>query len=135
MSMNSIHPRKPLACLLMTFAVIALSLISSGCGPGGPAMATVTGTVSYAGEPIQDGEIRFIPTNTSLRAEGGKIVGGQYSLLATVGDNRVEIVAAKHDPKRDGNFDFVPAKYNTASKLTANVVEKVPNRFDFPLEK
>src|SRR4051794_9843879 len=57
---------------------LVLSIASvSGCGPSGPKMHEVTGTVTYDGEAVKTGDINFVPEDTTQGPEGGKIVDGK----------------------------------------------------------
>ena len=47
----------------------------AGCGPRRPALAAVTGTVTYQGKPLPEGTITFQPVQG--RPAIGKIVKGQ----------------------------------------------------------
>jgi len=62
------------------FLVASLLPLASGCGSGQP-MGTVTGTVSYEGEPIENGSIVF--EVSGARPATGKIVNGQITDVTT----------------------------------------------------
>ncbi|MDC0936335.1 hypothetical protein OAS39_08600 [Pirellulales bacterium] len=71
-----------------------------GCGSGHPETVRVNGTVTIDGKPVEEGEIRFIPTGGRMAM--GEIVDGKYSLRtydendgALVGSHRVTITATK----------------------------------------
>ena len=113
----------------------------AGCGNDGPPRAVVVGTVTYQGQPIADGQIRFTPMKGSTGPVSiAKIVDGQYRAdhhggvpLAT---QKVEIYAYSPDPKFKGQeknvppmfsaadwppkLQYLPEKYNTKTDL--NVV-------------
>ena len=81
-------------CLLVTTSVI-------GCDRGGLERAVVTGSATYRGEPIANGEIRFVPTEgTQGPISGGAITEGVYTADGLggvpVGTYRVEIRAFPH---------------------------------------
>jgi hypothetical protein len=54
----------------------------AGCADnsGLPTRYPVSGTVTYNGEPLQQGTINFAPVDGSGRAAGGTISAGRYSL-------------------------------------------------------
>ena len=58
---------------------VALTLLS-GCGDSGLDKAVVSGKVSYQGEPVQDGLLRFVPIeDTKGPASGAVIRDGVYT--------------------------------------------------------
>ena len=122
-------------------------LFSAGCGgSGGPQRAAVSGNVTLDGSPIPEGSINFYPTGASKGpSAGGEIHDGTYALAArqgpVVGACRVEIRATRKTGQKtsfgtkvaDVVHQYVPAKYNTQSELTAEVAADGPNQFDFSL--
>ena len=128
---------------LCTFTLFACSmLLLAGCpGPAAPENQTVTGTVTFDGEPVAEGEIVFRDTDGQTRSCGGQIVDGTYSFEASPGSKKVEITAlrvvpGKMDTSNPGQEvplkePYIPAKYNTESTLTAEVSGADP--IDFAL--
>ena len=134
---------------LWAFSISLLSLV--GCG--GNSLSPVTGEVTYGGEPIADGEIRFIPQTDSSDGPGitgAKITDGTYSVPAQkgvlAGTSRVEIYARKNTGRKlkavppapigsliDESIQYIPRDYNTASTLTVEI-KAGANEFDFDLE-
>lgn len=114
------------ACVLL----VVLPLL--GCGRDGPPRVVVTGTVTYQGQPIEEGEIRFYPKpGTETPMSGSYIKQGRYEANGLggvpVGDFRVEILAFA-GRKTDGDLEkqtvgrqFLPAKYNESSQLELTV--------------
>lgn len=90
-----------LRLMFCTMAAAAVAVLP-GCGGGvdGPERVPVEGTVTYAGEPIQEGKIRFIPENGPVAV--GQIENGRYKIDARggvpVGDHRVAIEAFRPKP-------------------------------------
>ena len=77
------------------YGLLLASLCVAGCG-GGLDVIPVHGTVTFAGKPIPDGEIRFVPIEgTKGPASVGNIVNGEYKVEARggvpVGKHRIEI--------------------------------------------
>jgi len=69
-----------LRALLVVLTGAALSSLS-GCGDDGLARRySVSGKVSYKGEPVQKGKISFSPEDSTGRGASGDIVDGSYSL-------------------------------------------------------
>ena len=95
-------------------AVAYVGLLATlGCGSGHSDMAPVTGTVTIDGNPVETGDIRFIPSNG--RSAMGEIVDGKYTLRtyrendgALLGSHRVSITAMK-TKRRKGLLPEPPA--------------------------
>jgi hypothetical protein len=122
-----------------------LALVCLGCGPGGPEIATVEGTVTLDGEPLPNASVVFVP-------EDGRPAGattdaqGHYELTFTegrqgaiVGKNKVRISTAR-DPSETPGGDPIPAvpetipmKYNAQTELEFTVEPGQRNVADFDL--
>ena len=75
----------PIACLLTL-------VVTNGCGPGGIERAVVSGTVTHNGQPLEEGEIRFIPeAGSGVPMSGAAIVDGKY-----IADSQGGVPVAKH---------------------------------------
>lgn len=119
----------------LPFLLLLLPL--AGCGAAGPKLYEVTGTVTFDGKPIPDGDIIFAATDT-ISEQAGKIENGQFLVLATAGNKQVRIFAT-----REAEFDkvmnahvrvpYIPDRYNTKTTLTADVTASGPNKFTFDL--
>lgn len=107
-------------------------IILAGCGAAYPGRVEVSGSVSYDGEPIEDGLIRFIPEGATRGSIAqGKIIDGQYHIDhlggVAVGTNRVEIRA--YDPKVPEPMgpgippreQLLPERFNKESELITTV--------------
>ncbi|MBN2295405.1 MAG: hypothetical protein JXM70_23440 [Pirellulales bacterium] len=124
---------------LKTMSVLLLISIV-GCGGGdGFERVTVSGSVSYAGQPLEKGVIRFVPrAGTETTVCGAAIVDGAYILDSKggvpVGNYKVEIRRAatldKDTALADEDNDLsrspiaqqeLPAKYNTDSQLEITI--------------
>jgi hypothetical protein len=123
--------------------LIGLTLLSAlavglGCGGGGPKEYRVTGTVTLDGQSVEQGEIIFFPSDMG-KPYASAIVSGKFECRVPAGEHRVEITATRESPTpaSDGlpNYEsYIPAEYNTASKLTASVVAGGENTFPFELQ-
>lgn len=122
-----------------------------GCGGG---LASVSGSVTFGGQPVEDGEVRLVPTGTGAGAgqvTGATIVQGRYDIPgdkgALPGTYRVEIRAQKKTGKKlpsippatpgttyDETIQFIPPKYNDQSTLTVDL-KSGSNAKDFELTK
>ena len=111
----------------LVISAILLGFI--GCDTG-PKFYPVTGSVSYAGQPVADGEIIFADAAGSGASAVGRIEKGRYTLQATAGENQVRITASKETgrmleggmgAKIPERIDLIPAQYNTATTLNRTV--------------
>lgn len=116
-----------LGCVLCAFCCL------TGCSGGGSdeKLTPVSGTVNLDGKPLDDGSVTLI-------GEGGTapdtfpVKGGKFEGKAKPGKKRVEIRANRMGkPTRMGDMEipatpenYLPAKFNTESKFTAEVTEK-----------
>lgn len=117
-----------------------------GCGPGGPEIARVEGTVTLDGKPLGRAFVVFIPSGGRPAAAetdaNGKYVldFGDGRLGSVPGVNRVEINTARQpEYEEDGTMipgvrEMVPAKYNKMSTLEFNVERGKTNVADFALD-
>ncbi|MBN2290946.1 MAG: hypothetical protein JXM70_00890 [Pirellulales bacterium] len=129
----------PALCLLLA--------MTFGCGRGGLERAIVTGRVTYRGEAVANGEIRFVPTKgTQGPISGGSIAAGEYVADGLggvpVGMYRVEIRAfripkpEKLDPMGDDfapRKQYLPEKYNVKTELEMTIAPgsgKIVQNFD-----
>jgi hypothetical protein len=114
-------------------------LVCGGCGR--KEMFAVSGKVTFDGEPVSNGEIQFLPPIGEKGAPvAGRVENGQYHLLSKAGPKRVSIRAARvmgtAVPNAMGAafVDYIPAKFNSESTLTAEVQPSDDNQFNFDLQ-
>ena len=133
-----------------------IPLLLVGCGgelEDEPTRAVVFGTVSYVGEPVKSGEIRFIPAEgTEAPTAGGLITDGKYRIDhkggVPVGDFKVrimgykaagaesggEVLGAPPDDPMAAREQYLPATYSGPnSQLTLTVEAGEPIQKDFKL--
>ena len=107
------------------------------------------GDVSYAGRPIEQGQIVFTPIDRSAGpVTGAPIVKGSYDVPAEKGPlvgktYRVAISGFARTGRKietapgvlvDALDNVVPGDYNTGSTLEVTIsADRAQNRFDFPL--
>ena len=138
---------------LLLFVVVLVA----GCGPKGPAVNYVEGTVTFDGKPLDKAQLFFHPQDGGLPATGMTDANGKYKLTslqgggvgkgATAGDFVVAITRWTDEPSRierdraSGEsmafFDSViPERYTTqhTTPLTFTVVTG-KNRFDIDIDK
>jgi hypothetical protein len=78
------HFVRLVACTVLLAAV--------GCGGGG---GSVSGDVTYEGEPVKDGYISFIPTDGRGQTAAGPIKDGKYSVSnVPLGKKTVKVEAS-----------------------------------------
>jgi hypothetical protein len=115
-----------------------LALLLAGCGNS----STVSGTVTYNGEPVEDGYIAFL-LDGSGESSGGPISHGKYKVSVRPGKYHVQVNASKLMPLPPGTVgmggkteevrSYIPAEYTgPQTKLTADVPGSDPH--DFKLE-
>ena len=122
------------------FATVSLS----GCGGDrGPERVIVSGTVTYDGKAIPEGNIRFTPiSGSTLPAAGATIVDGRYKADARggvpVGTHRIEVEAYRMIPvpARPGGLvppggrvrqQYLAKRHNVDSQLQITVESGSPN--------
>lgn len=122
---------------IMNLLLLSAIVAALGCTPGKPepARVDVSGQVLIDGEPLDKGLIHF-KTVSAGSIDSLDIVDGKFAGKVEPGSRRVEIAAfrpaAGGTPGMDaGEVNYIPAKYNSKSKLTADVTEAGPNDFKF----
>lgn len=123
---------------LVLVAYLACCLL--GCGrTTGPTTHAVSGTVTLDGKPLATGDVIFYPETENKPAVMGKLKEGHYAFRIAAGRHRVSIQSVGGEPRvlaagMPPVFKpLVPARYNQATKLTADVTAAATNRFDFDL--
>lgn len=127
--------------MALMLAVVGMTI---GCADDN--RATVKGTVTFDGEPIEEGSIIFEPVDGAGPAAGGRIDDGEYLLTGESGvmpgKKLVRIVASRKTGKQveetpggpmvDEVLPFIPPKYNQLSTLEVEV-QPGKNTHDFEL--
>jgi hypothetical protein len=121
--------------------LVVLSCTIAGCGPTGPKLYPVKGTVTWNGEPLPEGDIIFTPATPGDVEDAGKVVGGKFAFEARPGAKKVKITANRSEGPVDPQMglaprvQYIPPKYSSAEKttLTAEVTETGKNEFEFTL--
>jgi hypothetical protein len=125
-------------------AIAGLVLAAAGCSESdGPALHRVSGDVSYAGKPVEEGRILFRNTGSDGRAYSAQIIDGRYDGWCEAGTMKVEITASRIVPGKFSTVNggkepvgemYIPAKYNVKSTLHVQV-EEDSNEIPFDLAK
>jgi hypothetical protein len=144
--MNANKSSNPKSRLPIHCALIGLVCAVSGCSEN-PRNA-VSGTVTYAGQPLADGYIMFVPLDgTPGPTAGGNVENGKFEIeqegSVFAGNFRVEIVASRPSNRKvlsqeSGKMvtvpeQYIPVRYNQESELQAAVEPGGANQFDFAL--
>jgi hypothetical protein len=109
-------------------------LLLCGCGSDdGFERIAVSGNVTYRGQPVEKGQIRFIPNQgTEAPLTTAAIVKGKYEAAGNsgvpVGTHRVVITARNNPQGMAESTDrglrakqYLPDKYNTKTELTITI--------------
>ncbi len=130
------------ACLILVLGTVVIG----GCGDA--RRQGVEGMVTFDGQPIVKGYIQFIPEgDTRGPTAGANIKDGRFAIDPSkgtfVGTFRVEVLATREtgksiaDPmtgeKVAAREQYIPAKYNTQSELTAEIKDGQPSQLNYPL--
>ncbi|MBN9119968.1 MAG: hypothetical protein J0I06_12535 [Planctomycetes bacterium] len=131
-----------MARVVLASLAVGFLIAFPGCSSGGPGVIKVTGQVTFDGTPLPEGTITFKRAG-DLKAFSGEIKNGAYEVPCEEGDMVVEITASREVP---GKFDtsnpgvkaplkeqYIPAKYSTATTLSAKVDSGHKN-FSFDLK-
>jgi len=126
--------------------VLALLVGLSGCGPNGPPIAGVEGTVTMDGKPLPLAAVVFIPEN-GRPAGATTDDAGRYVLTFSEGrkgalpGNSKVLITTKRDPRMSSDGkplpsspETVPMKYNARTELKFVIENGKQNVADFQLD-
>jgi len=136
---------------LFTFTGCALVLaFLCGCERAGPNKVIVEGNVSYLGQPVSNGEIRFRPIDgTAGPVSGAPIKDGHYEVVGKggvpVGTHRVEIQGFRQSAgpattsilgEGGGREQYIPPRYSGPRSVLKVTVDSTSRRLekDFDLQ-
>ncbi|MBN2291813.1 MAG: hypothetical protein JXM70_05275 [Pirellulales bacterium] len=148
------HTRNTKCCLLPRLNRLELGILLvivvmlTGCGRNPLGRLAISGKVTLNGQPLEQGNIAFEPTNRQNGvASGTNIAAGSYSIPTEKGlppgKYIVKIYSAirpktgsKNDePGGTGNLgpaiQLIPPEYNSRSEHTVEVTSEGPNEFTF----
>lgn len=81
--------------LVLCLPAILLVLTLPGCGSDGPEMATVSGTVTLDGTPVEGAGVVFTPQAGGRAVNASTDASGKFSLEALVGPNVVAVTKTR----------------------------------------
>jgi len=125
--------------LRQSLVMLGFVVFLTGCGPSGPVMVDVQGSVTWNGAPLPQGDIIFEAVDGATVPSAGKVVNGEYKFKATVGSKLVRIMAMRDTGKFDPTMGtkvlemYIPDRFNHETKLRADVASDGPNQFTFKL--
>jgi hypothetical protein len=136
----------PLRLFISFWCSLCLTGVLAGCSGSEVVRASVEGTVSFDGQPVESGMILFIPQPgvvgppVQVMIEKGKYASPK-STGPTVGLNAVQLIAVRKTGrilKIEGQdsaeeVQYLPKKYNEASKEMAEIKPGV-NQFNYELK-
>ncbi len=128
-------PSRLVSRLRCAGALSIVCLLTVGCGGSADKKIAVSGSASFDGEPIENGEIEFKPTESGGRPAVGTIVGGKYRISeqfgAKPGNYSVSITARRQtEVQGPGNpyatdavatEQYIPPKYNANTTLQVDI--------------
>lgn len=123
------------------FLLAAVLTVASGCSSTEDPAVTVSGKVTFDGKPLPSGTINFVPADGQGASAGAQITEGTYEANVTPGSKTVMIVAqreipgkASADPHAGPPMEqYLPAAYNSRTKLTADIPAAGSDAINFEL--
>lgn len=122
-----VNRRKTIPLLL--FAILTIAVV--GCSSDSN-LATIEGTVTLDGAPLEAGLIRFVPVDGQSPTADATIAAGKFVAQVPRGEKSVAITAPKVVGKRklyntpdsptiDVVEELLPPRYNTATELKLSI--------------
>jgi hypothetical protein len=141
--------------VVLPHILLPLGLLTptGGCASGdGLPRQEVSGKVTFDGQPLATGTIQFQPAgnNQGRVVSGGSVIdGGSYRIDRDAGlvPGTYKVLIVSHVEAKQTNEsaapgaqtrpppELIPASYNLATQLTAEVKKGEPNEFNFDLKK
>lgn len=122
---------------LALFAALACCALS-GCGGAPDGKCLVAGEVTWNGQPLEKGIITLFLISGEFGGESGEIIAGRFKFYARPGKNRVQITALKDVGYSEAMRQmvvkqFLPAEYNSDSKLEQDIPKEGDEKLEFKL--
>jgi len=146
--------RAILECIGASVLLLTSAVFLPGCGGADDTLPrqSVSGTVTFDGQPLKAGMIQFFPlSQTEGVAAGGNIddgkydvsqsegpIPGQYSVMIFRRESTPQAAPVENEmpgeiKRRRPSGPPIPQRYNLNSELRAEVKKEGPNTFDFTL--
>ncbi len=128
-SFPSVQVWLPLLCRPWRLAGVGMIALL-GCADG---KATVSGAVTFDGQPVSSGSVTFVKNDGQLVREGAVIHDGAFRATLPPGNYQVELSARKvvgkqkqkgfdgKDEEIELTVELFPARYNINTTLTAKI--------------
>jgi hypothetical protein len=129
--------------------VLGLLLVVAvfGCADPSGGREAVSGEIRFKGQPLDQGQIQFIPAEGQDTHSGDLIKEGKYAVDKMKGlkPGKYKVVISSGDPKQHAPPEELPGapfpvakerlpkEYNTASTQVVEVKKGGPNQFDFTI--
>lgn len=126
--------------LINTATALAL-LLPLWIGCSGDGKVPVSGTVTWNGEAVIEGNIIFTAVDPAIGPDASDIIDGRFAFRSTPGEKRVEIFADRAVGKVDAVMNtqrreqYIPTRYNEETELTVNVIAGGDNQFNLALQE
>lgn len=110
-----------------------------GCERATPTTVEVSGTVTWLGQPVQQGDIIFQQADGTSIPDAGKIIQGHYKLQVKPGKKSVAIHANRETGEIDPTMrspvrkPYIPEHYNAKTILRAEIEPGGAQRVNFDL--
>jgi hypothetical protein len=130
-------------------AALGLLLLaaSPGCADPSGGREAVSGDIRFKGQPLDQGQIQFLPAEGQDTTTGGLIQQGKYAVEKMKGlkPGKYKVVISSGDPKQHAPPEELPGapfpvakerlpkEYNTASTQVVEVKKGGPNEFNFTI--
>jgi hypothetical protein len=122
--------------------VLTCFLCCAGCGDG---KSSVTGSVTFDGQPVKNGTITFVKADGELVREGGVIQDGEFQATLPPGKYKIELNAQRlirkqkqkgfdgKDEEVDITDELFPPRFNIGTELS-EVIKPGSNALKFDLK-
>lgn len=124
-----------------TALVLATLLgVLPGCsGAKGPPTFEVSGDVTFAGKPVEQGNIVFDPVSGAGGSAIAGIINGRFSARVPAGEMILRVSATRTTGEKDQygepvSESYIPSRYNQESSLRKTIEPGQGNRIDLDLE-
>ncbi|HVJ85596.1 MAG TPA: hypothetical protein VM452_08120 [Caulifigura sp.] len=126
-------------------AACAVAAFLAGCSGDSPGRYPVSGTVTFDGKPVAQGDIQMMFVDGMGRPEAARIVDGKYAMDVAPGVKTVAIYATRDSGRKEPGAQpgemvpvfeqYLPAKFNTTTTLQVEVKATSQNELNFDLTK